>query len=389
MLSDSPHTLATSAPTTPVIIIRTDSGDAIGTGHLKRCLSIATQLRQQHGLCPVFVCRRMPGDHSDWVTRHNVDLILLPENPSVSLSAFDNGPLEQHFLRMTADAEETLAAVKAHGIDHRILWVISDHLAIRSPWQNLIRTQLGCSLLAIDGLANYTHSVDMLLDPQISSDPKQKWSGLLPPHCRLFAGPEYIPLHPAFLQARGLATIRQTPVRRILVCFGGTLPNRILPRTIRVLKHLLDQPDRRTIEVDIIAPFPNTLTELQALLSPDESRYHLHTTVDNLADIMCTASLAIGAGGIMLWERCLLALPTLVVALAPNQTGPMQRLARQGAIYPLGTPDEQYEQRLEHGLSELLTSPEKLTAMSENARRIMAPWPRTEDWMRILKEAFT
>jgi len=55
--------------------------------------------------------------------------------------------------------------------------------------------------------------------------------------------------------------------------------------------------------------------------------------------LMTQADLAIGAGGITTWERCCLALPTIVVTTADNQEPSTQAPARDGIVYWLGRAD--------------------------------------------------
>jgi UDP-2,4-diacetamido-2,4,6-trideoxy-beta-L-altropyranose hydrolase len=50
-----------------------------------------------------------------------------------------------------------------------------------------------------------------------------------------------------------------------------------------------------------------------------EAGFAFHRQATNMAELMAAADLAIGAGGSTTWERCALGLPTLQVAIAPNQ----------------------------------------------------------------------
>ena len=54
--------------------------------------------------------------------------------------------------------------------------------------------------------------------------------------------------------------------------------------------------------------------------------------VDNMAELMAAADLAIGAGGTTSWERCCMGLPSLVCIMADNQRDVAESLEAAGAI---------------------------------------------------------
>ena len=54
--------------------------------------------------------------------------------------------------------------------------------------------------------------------------------------------------------------------------------------------------------------------------------------VNNMAEIMANADLAIGAAGATTWERCCLGLPTIQMVIAENQKASAQALAKNQVI---------------------------------------------------------
>jgi spore coat polysaccharide biosynthesis predicted glycosyltransferase SpsG len=54
--------------------------------------------------------------------------------------------------------------------------------------------------------------------------------------------------------------------------------------------------------------------------------------IDNMAEIMSNADIAIGAAGATTWERCCLGLPTIQIVIAKNQNMIAKLLARENAI---------------------------------------------------------
>ena len=82
---------------------------------------------------------------------------------------------------------------------------------------------------------------------------------------------------------------------------------------------------------------------------------------------MGRADLAIGAGGVMNWERCCLGLPTVAVDIAGNQVGSLTALAAVGALVHLGTAASVTEEGMAHALDSMLRNSEQLRRMSEVA----------------------
>ncbi len=79
------------------------------------------------------------------------------------------------------------------------------------------------------------------------------------------------------------------------------------------------------------------------------------------------ADLAVGAGGSTSWERCVLALPTLLLVLAANQREASQTLAEVDAVLALDVADPDFETAFAAQFSRLLTDPllrDRLSAAS-------------------------
>jgi UDP-2,4-diacetamido-2,4,6-trideoxy-beta-L-altropyranose hydrolase len=370
---------------TRTVIIRVDSGDEIGAGHVRRCLSVAAFLRINH-LNPVFICRQIVGHISYLIEQAGFEVVLLPPNESLNFSVFSENFSPADFNRMGIDAHESASKfLEQCPTMKTVAWVITDHMLIRKPWQAVFKNKLGCKALAIDGVADYPHDVSILIDPQICENVKQKWFGLISDDCTVFSGPSSLPLSPSFASARKNAWVRNGSISRILVCFGGTEARETVHRSITVLLAWIDNSRASRIEVDIaISSSVNSVKKIRKLVNNDQ-RFHLHVGLNDLSGMMQKASIAIGSGGIMLWERCLLGLPAIAVPLAENQKKPIERLEGKGAILALRSVGKDYEIELKKALDHLLKNPTVLTAMSENAFKVMADWPATEGWLKIIK----
>lgn len=368
----------------PTVAIRVDSGHSIGSGHVRRCLSLAAFLKQ-NGFCPVFICRSIPGAITHIVEQMGFELVRLPDDVRFVFSVFSSVFSSTDFSNMKQDAEQSADAFIKKYPGREIAWVVTDHMLIREPWQARFADKMNCKVLAIDGQANVAHHADVLLDPQIHEKPAEKWAGLLPESCALYSGPSCLPLPESFQAARKKASIRTGRIQKVLVCFGGSDIQDLVYRAVQTLVSQADQALPSVVQFDIAVPthLPS-LERLEQLVSGCP-RCRLHVGLNDLAPLMLSADLAIGGGGIMLWERCLLGLPSIVVPLAENQEKPIERLEAMGAVISVRSPDKDYESRLAEALRQISENPVALCTMSSAAFDVMSDWPQTDGWLNVMK----
>lgn len=79
---------------------------------------------------------------------------------------------------------------------------------------------------------------------------------------------------------------------------------------------MLNRPD---LYIDVVVGRINPHKEQVEQLCRSMQRTTFYSQVDNIAELMAQADLAIGAGGATTWERCFLGLPSLIVVIAENQ----------------------------------------------------------------------
>ena len=96
-------------------------------------------------------------------------------------------------------------------------------------------------ILVIDDLANRRHDCDLLLDQNVAADAEARYAGLLPSQTQRLLGPRYALLRPEYAETRqGLRRCQgaqpsepdQTPIRRVLIFFGGTDPDNLSGRAL-------------------------------------------------------------------------------------------------------------------------------------------------------------
>lgn len=326
------------------IFIRADSSVLIGTGHVMRCLALAEGLRQQ-GATVSFACRELPGNTGALVEASGYDLHRLP----VPTSEYaQEGTLDWH-----EDAIQMLRLVSAE--KKAVDWMIADHYALGSEWESMMRPHVG-RIMAIDDLADRSHDCDLLLDQNWCKDFDTRYDALVPAHCRKLLGPHYALLRTEFLKARQELRQRRDRVERILIFFGGSDSSNETGKALEAMR-LLRRPE---IALDVVVGKSNPHKDSIRAQCDTLPNARFYCQVSRMAELMANADLAIGAGGSATWERFCLQLPSIVIAVAPNQEPIAEKAAAEEYLLYLGKAHEVTPEMICQSVDSLLKTPGKL-----------------------------
>src|SRR6185436_17646195 len=330
------------------VVIRADASPAIGAGHVMRCLALADALRGA-GASVRFACRDSAGNLSEVITRGG--FTLLP-------------------LRMPAEAswqDDAAATRGALGAGPPADWLVVDHYALDARWEQDLRGRAR-RILAIDDLANRPHDCDVLLDQNYYEDAHTRYATRVPAHCQQAVGPEYALLRREFYEARRALAPRDGTVRRVLVALGGADASN---ETGKVLEALQDAAFAG-LAVDVLVGGLNRHKPALLERFGASASIRFHDSSSNVAALMSAADLSIGAGGTMNWERCVLALPSLVVVIADNQRETNEALHRAGIVHNLGWHADVDAAQIAAHLRQLMAEPARLRDMGRKAAALMA-----------------
>ncbi|MBV6823724.1 UDP-2,4-diacetamido-2,4,6-trideoxy-beta-L-altropyranose hydrolase [Pseudomonas sp. PD9R] len=303
------------------VLIRADASPAIGSGHVARCLTLAHALRDS-GAEVVFACRALPGNSLARLEGEGFRAVVLPaqyagENPQLGIEAL---------LPWQADIEALNVGL---ALEPLFDWIVVDHYGLDHRWQTAAR-QWARHIAAIDDLNNRKHAVDVLFDQNLTAgDPAYAQRSLNP--CRQLFGPRYALIRDEFRRA---PLPQRTRPSRVLVNFGGFDS---AGETWKAMRALADFSE---LEVDFIAGTANPALAQMQVMAAQRPQWRLQTYVSDFASLMAQADLFIGAGGGTSWERAVLGLPTICIAVAGNQQANAERLAAAGGHVYLGTSDE-------------------------------------------------
>jgi UDP-2,4-diacetamido-2,4,6-trideoxy-beta-L-altropyranose hydrolase len=358
------------------LFVRVDSSNEIGTGHVYRCLSVAKTVASFFEVH--FICRQFKGHSAELIKSRGFVCHLLPDrfDNELSVNFFDEPILSHsHWLHSSQhqDAIATLTLLNQMFVAGGDCLLV-DHFAISEVWEKYILEQTYLGVIALDGQADRAHCSDFLFDPTLCNE-LQKWNGKITKTTHLEQGLEVVPLHEDFYKARPKSVVR-TSLQRILVCFGGSDQYDYTGQALQLLRNQsLDSLEIRIIVGQNYLHWVN----LQKM-TENKDNVLLLRQVETMPKQMLWADLAIGAGGSMAWERCLLGLPVLCVGIAHNQYKQVACLQQIGIGLHLGNSVKEMKMALLSHIDSLSSSPESLTRMSKNAFKLTEDC-RSDKWL--------
>ena len=306
------------------IVFRVDSSVVIGSGHVMRCLTLAQALKE-NGVNVEFICRKHEGNlickiRSSGFVVHELEMYKeIKVDTRLAHSPWLGATQQQ-------DANDCIDIFKTRKID----WLIVDHYALDDQWQKRLNPYFE-KLMVIDDLADRKHQCDVLLDQNFGRS-YQDYKDLVPTSTKLIMGSEYALLRPEFEKYRwySLNSRKDEKFKKLLVNMGGSDPDNITGKVIDRL-----QVAKLPKDVEITIVMGKTAPHLtRVITSVDKLPYKSEVKVDvnNMAELMANADIAIGASGATTWERCCLGLPTIQLITAYNQEFIAQKLNEINAI---------------------------------------------------------
>ncbi|HEV7233620.1 MAG TPA: UDP-2,4-diacetamido-2,4,6-trideoxy-beta-L-altropyranose hydrolase [Sphingorhabdus sp.] len=284
------------------ILFRVDGDAVIGSGHLRRCLALADRIRDWGYEC-VFACQASAQSFNGLVRDAGFSLVEL---------------VGAH------DAEEMVAALAADG---PFTALVVDHYRLDAVWELQARA-IAQRVLVIDDLSDRQHDCDLLLDA--APGDAARYDALVPPHCRKLLGPRYALLRPEFAVKRREGNERSGAIARILVSFGGVDRDDLTGTAVAAVRAAL--PD---VAIDAVLTSLSPHCDRLKRQAGEDPKLSLHIDANNMAELMASADLAIGAGGSTSWERACLGLPSIVAIIAENQRATARALDDYGGAVSL------------------------------------------------------
>lgn len=285
-------------------LFRADAGQAIGAGHVMRCMSLANAL-QARGAQACFVALDLPAYIESVLQAQGHEVRRLPE----AVRGDELGDA-----RATLDGEQSMVAC------------VVDHYQLGWAWEAEVMAH--APVLALDDLGR-SHTSRWILDQNYYSNPQARYATRCSANVQRLLGPSYALLRCEFALARARARVRDGFVRHVLVFLGGMDAGNFTAAALKAIDLGLSPG----VQVTVIAGASHP--DLPGLQAWCDSRRlaALHVQVSDMTPHLLSADLAIGAGGSSTWERCACGLPAVAICLADNQREVILEGARAGLFW--------------------------------------------------------
>ncbi len=356
-------------------VFRVDATSRVGTGHLMRCLTLASLLRREGATC-TFLSRLDNPALAELITGRDFTLRSLSSNgpPLGVMASGENLPAHSAWLDVSweEDVRRTTAAM-----DQVAEWVIVDSYALDWRWESAMRA-MARNVMVIDDLADRDHDCEVLLDQNLWPAAETRYSARTPLLCRTFIGPEFALLRDEIRLAGGAAP----PVSSrfsVMVFFGGADLSGITLRATHAAIACSDLP----VDFDIVVGALSDREEV-ARAAASLPNVRIHSFVEDFGALMARSHFAIGAVGATTLERLFYGLPAAVVVCAENQRDAAFYLQELGLVRLLGDAERTDAAAIAAAIREMITVPEQLQRMRYRAESL-AVGTRTGELVSYLR----
>jgi len=333
-----------SRPTdTPSLLVRADADPKLGVGHIMRCLALIHAWRERGGAVSL-ASHALPEALQRRMLAVGATVVDLPAR----------WPDERDLVATLNVVEELQPGA-----------LLCDGYHLDAAYQESLRAS-GRPVAVIDDDAHLPrYAADLVVNPSPGVPPR---AYRVDPECRLMLGPGHALLRPEFVGRRPRRR-EAIPPRSILITLGGGALREPATRLIAGLA----ATGRAGLHVRVVLGPAAEAGLDEALCAAADSRLEVETlrNVQDMAELMESADLAVAAAGVTAWELAYLGVPMLVTVRAPNQRHNAAGLVAAGAAVSLGPAAELRAEDVAAVVKDLADQPEKLPAMSEAGRGLV------------------
>ncbi|MDD2467319.1 MAG: UDP-2,4-diacetamido-2,4,6-trideoxy-beta-L-altropyranose hydrolase [Desulfobulbus sp.] len=344
------------------VVFRVDASIQIGSGHVMRCLTLAEALRGKSATV-IFICRELPGNLLGYIEEKGFLVHQLPVPKQVAEHL--KGTKHANWLGVPwqTDAREVLEILES---EYKPDWLVVDHYALDRAWETQILPHVG-KIMVIDDLADRRHDCDLLLDQNLYDKMEERYDNLVSKDCKKLLGPRYALLRKEFHEVRKALRERDGIIKRILIFFGAVDKTNETEKALHAVLSL-NKPD---MKIDVVVGSANSHKDKIKAFCQKIPNATYFCQVDNIAELMASADLAIGAGGTTTWERCYLELPSITIVVAENQEETSRAVAAVGASVVLGHGGEVKEETIANEINLFLANIPFTKEMGKRAGELM------------------
>jgi len=310
----------------------------MGLGHVVRCLALADELHENHGVAVSFAMRASPLA-SEMVKRRSYP-ILQPSDGAV----FDQEAwlgdciLKSGAQILVVDVRDDLSKVALNALAGK-----------------------GTMISMLDDLSDRRWAADLAFYPPVPQVRRVDWSGF---RGRLCVGWEWIVLRSQFAES---FPSRYDSKRSLLIAMGGSDPAGLTLKAVRALGRL----DEDFESVIIVGAGFCHRQALGDVLGQTRRRFAVREDVSEMSAAMAQADLAVCSFGMTSYELAAMGVPTVCVCLTEDHAESASALVTAGMAISVGVDDRDTETRLAAAVEGLLVDKNARAQMSARARELV------------------
>ncbi len=279
-----------------MIGIRVDGNEKIGTGHLMRCISIASRLKSL-GHSPLFFTI----DGQNIIKKAGFDFYTLP-------GTYDD--LSKEYIKPALD-------------ENKIDTLLIDTYFADADYSSRIQ---GIKTARIFDFGDDSCVCDMVIDYNIDYD-VYNFTG-----CKTaLLGAKYIPLREEFSDLPAV-TVKDT-VKDVLITTGGTDKHNITGQLIMALSK---KEEFENITFHVVIGGLNVHSKEIQSLAKQHNNFICYENIGNMAILMNSCDVILSAGGTTLYEICACAKPCVAFSIADNQDLAVTTMHEKGLMCSAG-----------------------------------------------------
>lgn len=314
------------------LLFRTDASQAIGTGHVMRCLALARAAEE------------------DGAEVH----FLVAELPEFLRAALEERGITHSFISSAPygmdDAEELLAAAK----DMNAAWIILDGYSFDRSYRKALLSK-GPRVLVLQDFGSDYDTADVILNQNIGAQGSKTDTHLL-------LGPRFALLRPEFAERKEKLISKKAC--NILVTLGGADPSNV---TGEIMDALKDVPSSK-VTIVIGGAHPAR----QALQAKAKAAgFDCIVNASNMHHVMANADIAIASGGTTTYELACMGIPMLLTVLAENQRNVAREWERAGAAINLGWHEDLSKETILKAVRNLQEDCARRKIMAESGQKLV------------------
>jgi spore coat polysaccharide biosynthesis protein SpsF len=326
------------------VLFRCDASPSIGLGHLVRCLALADELHEKHGVAVSFAMRASPLA-SEMVRRRSYKAMQAPDGQVFDQQAW----LQECILKsgaqiLVVDVRDDLSKAALEGL-----------------------AENGTIIAVLDDLSDRRWAADLAFYPPVPQVRRVEWSGF---RGRVCVGWEWIVLRSQFAESIP-PRYNSTCTLLLLITMGGSDPAGLTLKAVRALDRLAGADNEDFESMIIVGAGFCHRQSLQDLLSQTRRRFTVRDDVSEMSTAMAQADLAVCSFGMTSYELAAMGVPAVCVCLTEDHAQSASALVAAGMCISAGINGEDTEIRLATAVKGLLADKNARAQMSARARELV------------------